>query len=386
MFAERTEWNLNANRLSEALRRFRASGEKLLDLTASNPTECGFQYDGASILKALITPAVLKYHPDPRGLTAARKAVLEYYARRGETLALDDLFLTTSTSEAYSFAFRLLCNPGDEVLVPTPSYPLFDFLAEIQDVKLVPYPLIYDVGWQIDMHALEKAVTSRTRAVIVVHPNNPTGHFAKTAEIKRLNEICAAHTLAIIADEVFLDFSFARNTPYSFLRNQAALTFTMSGLSKISGLPQMKLAWLAVNGPKAEKREALARLEVIADTFLSMNAPVQAAAPTLLAQRHGFQKQLMARVETNLAELDRQLAEQQGCARLEIEGGWNAVLRVPAMRTDEELALELLEEGVYVHPGHFYDFAKDGFIVVSLITHEQDFAIGIEKLLAHFSG
>src|SRR6185312_13650078 len=207
------------------------------------------------ILKALITPAVLKYHPDPRGLTAARKAVLEYYARRGETLALDDLFLTTSTSEAYSFAFRLLCNPGDEVLVPTPSYPLFDFLAEIQDVKLVPYPLIYDLGWQIDFHALETVVTPRTRAVIVVHPNNPTGHFAKTAEIKRLNELCAAHTLALIADEVFLDFSFARNTPYSFLKNQAALTFTMSGLSKISGLPQMKLAWLAVNGPKAEKRE-----------------------------------------------------------------------------------------------------------------------------------
>lgn len=384
MFAERTNWNLNENCLAEALTRFRASGEKLLDLTASNPTECGFQYEGASILKALITPAVLKYHPDPRGLTTARKAVLEYYARRGEIFALDDLFLTTSTSEAYSFAFRLLCNPGDEVLVPTPSYPLFDFLADIQDVKLIRYPLIYDLGWQIDFHALEQAVTSRTRAVIVVHPNNPTGHFAKTAEIKRLNEICAANALAIIADEVFLDFSFARNTPQSFLKNQATLTFTMSGISKISGLPQMKLAWLAVNGPKTEKKEALARLEVIADTFLSMNAPIQAAAPTLLAQRHAFHKQLMTRVGTNLAELDRQLAEQQSCARLEIEGGWYAVLRVPATRTDEELALDLLEEGVYVHPGHFYDFPKEGFLVVSLITHELDFAEGIEKLLAHF--
>jgi len=384
MFAERTAWNLTANRLSEALARFRESGEKLLDLTASNPTECGFQYDGASILKALITPIVLKYHPDPRGLRTARKAVNEYYARRGETLALDDLFLTTSTSEAYSFAFRLLCNPGDQVLVPTPSYPLFDFLASIQDVKLVRYPLIYDHGWQIDFHALEQALTPRTRAVIVVHPNNPTGHFAKATEIKKLNELCAAHNLALIADEVFLDFSFAGNSSHSFLQNRDALTFTTSGVSKISGLPQMKLAWLAVSGPKAEKKEALGRLEVIADTFLSMNAPVQAAAATLLAQRHGFQQQLMARAKENLAELDRQLVEQTSCARLEVEGGWYAVLRVPAVRTDEELALDLLEDGVYVHPGHFYDFPGEGFIVVSLIAQERDFGEGLEKLFAFF--
>jgi aspartate/methionine/tyrosine aminotransferase len=384
MFATRTQWNLTSNRLAKALEDVRARGGDLLDLTASNPTECGFQYDGASILKALITPAVLKYHPDPRGLESSRSAVQEYYEKRRERVQLEDLILTTSTSEAYSFVFRLLCNPGDEVLVPTPSYPLFDFLADLQDVKLLRYPLIYDHGWQIDFHALEAAITPRTRAVIVVHPNNPTGHFTKIDETSKLNEICAAHDLAIIADEVFLDFSLNTEQARSFTQNQAALTFAMSGLSKISGLPQMKFAWLAVNGPSKKKGEALARLEMIADTFLSMNAAIQAASPTLLAQRYGFQQQLMARVRANLAELDKQLSEQKSCARLEIEGGWYAVIRVPAMRSDEDLALELLDEGVYLHPGHFYDFAGDGFLVVSLITRERTFAEGIEKVLANF--
>lgn len=384
MFATRTNWNLTPNPLAEALARFRASGRKLLDLTASNPTECGFQYDGASILKALITPAVLKYHPDPRGLEPARKAVAEYYFQRGDEVPLDDLILTVSTSEAYSYAFRLLCNAGDEVLVPTPSYPLFDFLADIQDVKLIRYPLIYDHGWQIDFHALEAAITSRTRAVIVVHPNNPTGHFTKAGEIEKLNSICIAHDLAVIADEVFLDFALAELRPTSFVQNNAVLTFTMSGLSKISGLPQMKLSWLAVTGPAARKKDALARLEVIADTFLSMNAAIQAAAPTLLAQRHAIQRQLVTRVQSNIAELDRQLSEQQACSRLEIEGGWYAVLRVPATRSDEELALELLKDAVYVHPGHFYDFPGEGYLVVSLIAPERDFSEGIEKLLGLF--
>lgn len=384
MFATRTQWNLNSNRLAKTLEEVRARGGELLDLTASNPTECGFQYDGASILKALITPAVLKYHPDPRGLQSARLAVQNYYEQRGQQVRLEDLILTTSTSEAYSFAFRLLCNPGEEVLVPTPSYPLFDFLAEIQDVKLVRYPLVYDHGWQIDFHSLEAAITPRTRGVIVVHPNNPTGHFTKAAEISKLNQVCTAHHLAIIADEVFLDFSLNSEHAGSFTANQSVLTLTMSGLSKISGLPQMKFSWLAINGPVNKKTEALARLEIIADTFLSMNAAIQAAAPTLVAQRHGFQQQLTARVRGNLAELDKQLSEQKSCTRLEIEGGWYSVIRVPVMRSDEELALELLEEGVYLHPGHFYDFPGEGYLVVSLITREREFAEGIEKLLAHF--
>jgi aspartate/methionine/tyrosine aminotransferase len=385
MFSSRTDWNLTTTRLADSLARLRAGKRKLIDLSASNPTECGFRYDGASILKAFISPAGLKYNPDPRGVRSARLVIGEYYLGLKENVTADDLVLTTSTSEAYSFVFRLLCNPGDELLIPSPSYPLFDFLAELQDVKLVRYPLFYDHGWQIDFHALKQAITPRTRGVILVHPNNPTGHYTKSTERDALNTICAERELAIIADEVFLDFNLVAAGGRSFATNEQTLTFTMSGISKISGLPQMKLAWLAVSGPEARKREALARLEVIADTFLSMNAPVQLAAPTLLAQRFGFQEQLMARVRTNLVELDSQLASQSACSRLEVEAGWYATLRVPATQPDEDLALELLEEhAVYIHPGHFYDFVGDGYLVVSLITPEREFAEGVEKLLAMF--
>ena len=385
MFSNRTSWNLQPNRLSEALNRHRASGKALLDLTASNPTECGFQYATHAIMRALCSPRTIEYHPDPRGLEVARNAVAGYYAERGSRVSPGNMILTTSTSEAYSIVFRLLCNPGDEVLVPTPSYPLFDFLADIQDVRLKRYPLIYDHGWQIDLPALENEITEHTRGIIVVNPNNPTGHFVKPAELAALNQLGASRKVAIIADEVFLDFSLLAQPPSTFATNHEALTFTMSGLSKISGLPQMKFAWLVVNGPERLKREALARLEVIADTYLSMNAPVQLASPTFLEMRHGFQQQVMERIRTNLAELDHQLAGQKHCSRLEVEGGWYAVLRVPATRPDEDLALELLEKSdVYVHPGHFYDFHQDGYLVVSLITPDKDFAKGIATLLQHF--
>lgn len=383
MFASRTKWNLKQNRLAEALARHKASGRKLFDLTASNPTECGFHYDSAAIIRALCNPASLGYHPEPRGLKVARDAVSSYYADRGTPVAPDDLLLTVSTSEAYSFIFRLLCNPGDEILVPTPSYPLFDFLADVNDVKLLRYPLFYDHGWHLDLHALEQAISARTRGVIAVHPNNPTGHYTKPNEIAALNTICSARQLAIISDEVFLDFALSGAAPQSLAANAAALTFTMSGLSKICGLPQMKFAWLAVNGPEEQKREALTRLELIADTYLSMNAPVQLAAPALLQGRAGLQRELMARVRKNLAELDSLLAGKNQITRLEVEGGWYAVLRVPATRPDEELAIELLEgHDVYVHPGHFYDFPGEGYLVVSLITPELGFAEGMRRLLA----
>jgi alanine-synthesizing transaminase len=385
MFADRTNWNLNTNRLSEALARHRATGRPLLDLSASNPTECGFDYDKPAILRALSNAAALDYKPDPKGLEIARRAVAAYYAARGSEVPIKDILLTTGTSEAYSFVFRTLCNPGDELLIPTPSYPLFDFLADIQDVKLVRYPLIYDHGWQIDFHSLERAITPRVRGVIVVHPNNPTGHFCKSADLKKLNDLCAAHSMALIADEVFSDFAFGPEQPISFAANTGLLTFTMSGLSKISGLPQMKIAWLIANGPQDLRKEALARLDVIADTYLSMNAPAQLAIPVFLELRQGFQKQLMARARKNLAELDRQLAVQKCCSRLQVEGGWNAVVRVPATRSDEDLAIELLAtKDVYAHPGHFYDFASDGYLIVSLITPEQVFAEGTKRLLSLF--
>jgi alanine-synthesizing transaminase len=387
MFAKRTQWNLTPNRLSEALAAHRAAGKPLIDLTVSNPTECGLVYDREAILGALRNPEALRYEPNAKGLEPARQAVVEYYAERGAKVGVEDILLTTSTSEAYSYAFRTLCDPGDEILIPSPSYPLFDFLADIQDVKLVRYPLLYDHGWLIDFHALEQAITPRTRGVIVVHPNNPTGHFVKPAEMGRLNAICSARGFAIIADEVFLDFAHDPEThPVSFAANPAALTFALSGLSKISGLPQMKAAWLVASGPQERRRESLARLELIADTYLSMNAPVQLALPVFLQQRSAFQKQLLSRVRRNLAELDRLLAQQKPCSRLELEAGWYAVLRVPATRSDEELALDLLSaQGIYLHPGHFYDFQADGFLVVSLISPEPQFARGFADLLGSFN-
>lgn len=385
MFAERTNWNLAGNRLSEALARHRAGGKRLLDLTASNPTECGFAYDSEAILAALQNPAALRYEPNPKGLESARLAVKLYYSARGAAISAEDIVLTTSTSEAYSFVFRLLCNPGDDLLIPAPSYPLFAFLADIQDVKLVRYPLVYDHGWQIDFHSLQQAITPRTRGVIVVNPNNPTGHFVKEKELAKLNELCTARGMALIADEVFLDFALSDARQVTFASNSGALTFAMSGLSKIAGLPQMKMAWLVASGPGEVKRQALERLEVIADTYLSPNAPVQLATPVFLAQRHGFQRQLLARVRRNLVELDRQLAVQEVCSRLEVEGGWYAVVRVPATRSDEELAIELLtREDVYVHPGHFFDFATEGYLVLSLIAREEDFAEGVRRVLSAF--
>ena len=385
MFAERTNWNLAGNRLSEALARHRAGGKRLYDLTASNPTECGFAYDSEGILAALRNPAALRYEPNPKGLESARLAVTEYYSARGAAVSAEDVVLTTSTSEAYSFAFRLLCNPGDELLIPAPSYPLFAFLADIQDVQLVRYPLLYDHGWQIDFHSLRQAITSRTRGVIAVNPNNPTGHFVKGHELAQLNEICAGRQMALIADEVFLDFASDDARPVTFAGNSGALTFAMSGLSKIAGLPQMKMAWLIASGPEELKKQAMERLEVIADTYLSPNAPVQLATATLLEQRGGFHKQVMTRVRKNLAELDRQLGGQKSCTRLDLEGGWYAVLRVPATRGDEDLAIELLtQRDVYVHPGHFFDFAAEGYLVVSLIAGEEEFAEGVRRALAAF--
>jgi alanine-synthesizing transaminase len=385
MLADRTNWNLEANRLAQALARHRAAGTPVLDLTASNPTECGFQYDSQAILAALSNPAALRSDPEPRGLASARRAVAAYYSARSLHLPIEDILLTTGTSEAYSFVFRLLCNPGDEILIPAPGYPLFELLADLLDVKLVRYPLLYDHGWQMDFHSLERALTPRSRAVVVVHPNNPTGHFANPQEAYRLNEICSSRCLALIADEVFLDFSLDGPPRPSFAANASALTFTLSGISKISGFPQMKAAWIVVSGPPEFKSPALARLEVIADSYLSMNAPVQLALPVFLDLRRDFQQQLIARVRKNLAALDRQLSALKICSRLDVDGGWYVVLRIPAVHSDEDFVVELLEQkNVHIHPGHFYDFPTAGFLVASLITPEDKFQEGIERLLAMF--
>jgi alanine-synthesizing transaminase len=386
MFSRRTNWQLAHNEYTQALKNLRSSGRELLDLTASNPTNIGLKYETARLLQSLANPRGLEYEPIAKGLLSAREAVVRYYKEKGVDLSPEQLFLTVSTSEAYGYAFRLLCDPGDEVLVPQPSYPLFEFLAELQDVKLVPYELIYDHGWQIDFHSLECAINSRTRAVLVVHPNNPTGSYVKQTEKTLLDRICLKYELAVIADEVFLDYSLGGGSELSFAASRGALTFTLSGLSKISGLPQMKVAWMAVSGPEELAADATARLEVIADTYLSMNAPLQWALPEMLNSRVGIQQQLRERVLTNLSELDAQLRQQSLCHRLQVEGGWYATVRVPVTRSDEELAIELMQkQGVLVQPGHFYDFASDGYLILSLITPIEEFRNGVRKLLAHFS-
>ena len=357
-------------------------------MTRSNPTQCGFAYDGKGIRRALARSGVAEYRPTALGQICAREAVAEYYrAEQGIEIRCDDLVLTSGTSEGYSFLFRLLCNAGDEVLIPAPGYPLFDFLADLCDVKLVRFPLVYDHGWQIDFAGLNAAANERTRAMIVVHPNNPTGHHVSAQEQEKLGEFCREKGIGLIADEVFLDFPLRDGvTARSFASRGETLTFTLSGLSKICGMPQMKLAWIAVGGPEAEKREALARLELIADAYLSVGTPVQLAAPALLEMRDAFQEQVIERASRNLGELDRQLAGQTACRRLECEGGWTVVLRVPVLQTDEDLAIALLKaRGVLVHPGHFYDFARPGHIVMSLMVQEREFAEGMRRVLSHFT-
>ena len=384
MFSERTNWRLSHNRFTQALAEARTSGATIMDLSASNPTRVGLVYDSASILGSLHSPQSLDYDPQPKGLLSARQAVTAYYREEHATADLDPerIVLTTSTSEGYSYVFRLLCNAGDELLVPKPSYPLFEFLADLQDVKLVPYPLIYDHGWQMDFHSMANAVTTRTKGVVVVHPNNPTGSFVRPEEFEPLNAFCREHGLALIADEVFLDYQLDESRHASFTDNESVLTFTLSGLSKISALPQMKAAWIVTSGPKTQVDAAIARLEVIADTYLSMNAPIQWALPSLLQQRRSIQPELQQRVKDNLAELNRQLASQSSCQRLRLEGGWYAVLRVPVVQSDEELAIKLVrEKSVIVHPGHFYDFPIEGYLVLSLITAPADFEAGLRGVL-----
>jgi aspartate/methionine/tyrosine aminotransferase len=339
-------------------------------------------YDAETILQALVNPEAMDYDPQPKGLRSAREAVAGYYGKQHNDIDPESIVLTTSTSEGYSYVFRLLCNVEDEILVPKPSYPLFEFLADLQDVKLVPYPLLYDHGWQIDFPSLYKAVNHRTRAVVVVHPNNPTGSFVADKERSALNQFCREYNLDLVADEVFLDYAHDGASRATFADNREALTFTLSGLSKISGLPQMKLAWIVTGGTDEQVSAALARLEVIADTYLSMNAPIQLAAPALLEQRHSVQPLVLDRVRANLSELDRGLAKHKTCRRLDVEGGWYAVLRVPVTQSDEDLAIEILRKhSVLVHPGHFYDFPSDGYLIVSLITPLQDFRKGIAKVL-----
>jgi hypothetical protein len=385
MFASRTGWSLTPNRLSELVRERRQQQLPLLDLTESNPTRCGFAYDAEEILGALADRRALAYEPDPRGLLSARQAVASYYAERGVKVDPGQVFLTTSTSEAYSYVFRLLADSGDAILVPQPSYPLFDFLGGLNDLELVPYPLVFDQGWQMDLATLEARLGPRVRAILVVHPNNPTGSFVRCSELEFLVQSCRRRGLALVADEVFADYAWGGDggRVVSHAVVSEVLTFTLSGLSKISGLPQMKLAWLVASGPSACLQDALARLEVIADTYLSVSAPLAYALPKCLESRRTLQPQILARVRANLLRLDQALTPNLPVTCGRIDGGWYAILKLPPTRSDEAWAVDLLEhDGVLVHPGHFFDFGADGYLVISLLPPPGTFEEGIRKLLA----
>jgi alanine-synthesizing transaminase len=382
-FSKRTGWDVGESGFAAAIREARAAGRRLVDLTVSNPTVCGFDYDAAAILAPLAGAGALTYDPDPRGMRAAREAVVGYYGGHGASVDADAAVLTTSTSEGYAYLFRLLCDAGDEVLVEQPSYPLFDFLADLEDVRLRTYPLFYDEGWWIDFAELERRIGPRTKAIVVVHPNNPTGHATGAAERERLQEICLQHGLALIVDEVFLDYPLAEDARLmSFaVGPHPVLTFCLSGMSKIAGLQQMKVGWVVGLGPAEAQREAMGRLEVIADTFLSMNAPVQGALPVWLAGRKGIQGQILARLRGNLAAAQR-IGMGSGAEVLRVDAGWSAILRLPQMGGDRDIAEMLLREtGVVVHPGSFYGIPESGRVVVSLLGAEQEFAEGLERIV-----
>jgi alanine-synthesizing transaminase len=378
MLSRRSDLGQEQNAFSTALTRARNAGRMLLDLTISNPTLAGFPYDSAAILDALADARLLRYAPEPLGILEAREAVATEWRREGRAIDAKQVFLTASTSEAYSVLLKLLCDPGDEVLVPHPSYPLFDHLSRLESVELRSYPLVYDGAWHVDLAALERARSPRTRAVIAVSPNNPTGSFLKKNELETL----ASLGLPVISDEVFAAYPFRSSGQRagSVLEADSCLTFALGGLSKRAGLPQLKLAWTTVSGPSALVDPALERLEVVLDAYLSPSTQVQLALGRLLAASAPTQRAILARCRENLAALDREL-EGSAATRLDVEGGWYAVLRLPETESEEHWVMELLErDGVVVHPGFFYDFAREPFVVLSLITPASELTEGVRRL------
>ncbi len=376
-FSSRLDWDLPRNRLSEALAARRAAGARVLDLTESNPTRAGFEYPEA-LLEALADRRALRYDPAPAGLAAARAAVPDS----------PRVLLTASTSEAYAYLFKLLADPGDEILAPRPSYPLFEFLARLESLRVAQYPLRYDHGWMVDFARLEEAATPRARAVVVVNPNNPTGSFLKREEFERLEDFCAARGLAIISDEVFSAYAFGPDPlrVETLAGARRALTFCLGGLSKSCGLPQMKLAWIAAAGPEPLRRAAFERLELIADTYLSVGTPVQWALPKLLEAGAAVREQIARRTAGNLARLRAAIGPESPLRVLEVEGGWYATVQAPRVLAEEDWALALLEEdGVLVQPGFFFDFESEAYLVVSLLTEPRAFEEGVRRLVRRAS-
>ncbi|MFH0996564.1 MAG: pyridoxal phosphate-dependent aminotransferase [Pseudomonadota bacterium] len=389
MFSSRLSWNPSTNRITRHIEALKQSGVELVDLTGTNPTAAGFDYDAVAVCRAISAPAILEYHPTPRGLISARQAVVDYYRQHGKTIDRETVFLTASTSESYACLFKLLCDPGDTVLAPQPSYPLFDFLAGLDAIHLETYRMRYqpDTGWRIDLEQIKSLITSRTRAIIMVNPNNPTGSYIRPQERDQLTRWCRDHNLAMIVDEVFLDYASGQssNASLSFAGNSGALIFTLSGISKVLGLPQFKLGWLQVSGPQPLCVSACNHLEMISDTYLSASTPVQEALPALMAQRGFFQNQVITRIEANDNYLNTACNRLTTGRMLQREGGWTAVIAMQNGISDEDMVCELLDsDHVLVHPGYFYDFEEDGCLVISLLTRPDRLMTGMDRLVSRF--
>ncbi|MCI0337388.1 MAG: pyridoxal phosphate-dependent aminotransferase [Acidobacteria bacterium] len=390
MFSSRFKWNIESNRLAVLLEEKRRAHHRVLDLTESNPTRAGLEYPANAILNALAQAQAMLYEPCPRGLLLTRYAVSDYYREGGFEVDPDHIQLTTSTSEGYAYLFKLLADHGQSVLVPQPGYPLFEFIAALEGVELRPYELSYvhPAGWHIDFDSIVEAIDTSSRAIIVVSPNNPTGSFIKKFEVERLNQICSDHGLALIVDEVFSDYAFVTDDrrAKSLSTNNSTLTFVLSGLSKIMALPQMKLGWIVTSGPPQLRDEAIERLDLIADTFLSVGSPVQHAAPVWLKLRSELQEQILDRLRGNLEYLAK-VAQHSPCRLLKLEGGWYATLEVPRHFSEEEWVLNLLQsDDVLTHPGFFFDFPREAFLVLSLLPKSEDFREAINRLFRMIYG
>jgi len=388
VFSSRVQRSLAANRLAVAIARARGGGRALIDLTESNPTRAGFDYP-ADLLAPLADCRGLSYAPEPLGAPGARRAVADDYARRGLTVDPERIVLTASTSEAYSLLFKVLCDPGDEVLIPRPSYPLFEHLAGLDAVSVRPYDLEYHGRWAIDLDSVERACSSRTRGVLVVTPNNPTGSFARQDEIAALASLCATRDLALVADEVFADYAWTPDAARSaghVLSAREALVVSLGGLSKTVGLPQVKLGWMAVGGPDGLVRQLRSRLEVACDTYLSVSTPVQLAAAELLARGAALRTQIQARVSDNYRALLARAGRAPSTEVLAADAGWYAVIKVPSLVPEEDLAVSLVEEdGVIAHPGYFFDFTRESFLVISLLPPDDRFAEGTSRIFRRFA-
>jgi alanine-synthesizing transaminase len=381
MFSSRLRQAAGRNRLAVALDRRRANGDPITDLTLSNPTRAGLTYP-PGMLAPLAQDRALCYEPEPFGLLSARQAVSDDFARRGVAVPVNRTVLTASTSEAYSLLLKLLCDPGDAVLAPRPSYPLVEYLTDLDGVSLEHYRLEFHGRWELDLEDLrEKAGSGRMRAIIMINPNNPTGSVVTDAELDAVASIARDHDLALISDEVFADYPISGAVPASALRQEKALTFALGGLSKSAGLPQVKLGWIAISGPDRVVKDALERLETICDAYLSVATPVQVAAADLLAAGASVRTQIHERVRQNFAQLTAIASANPACAVLPVEAGWYAVVQVPAVESEDAIVLDLLEQtGVLVHPGYFFDFEREAFLVVSLLPDPQVFASAAQAL------